>query len=96
MHVEIKGVHLDIQDDLKDHIEKKMHRLDFAKDMIVDLLFTLTKEKNSVKTEVNINFRWGNQAHVGTGGFDIYEAVDTLFDKLVHKVTKEKDKIQQH
>ena len=96
MHVEIKGVHLDIKDELKEHIDKKMHRLDFAEDMIVDLLFTLTREKNSVKTEVTVNFRWGNQAHIGTNGFDIVEAVDSLFDKLVAKVTKEKEKIQQH
>ena len=96
MHIEIKGVHIDIKEDLKEHIETKMHRFEFAKDMIVDLLFTLTKEKNSVTTEVTVNFRWGNQAHLGTSGFDVFEAVDSLFDKLLLKVTKEKEKIQQH
>ena len=95
MHVEIKGVHLDITDKMREEIDHRLHRLDFAKDMLIDMLFTISRDHN-YKVEVNINFRWGSAAHIKTEGFDVYEGISSLFDKIVHKVTKEKEKIQDH
>jgi putative sigma-54 modulation protein len=96
MHVEIKGVHLEITDAIRDFIDKKMHKLDFASESLIDLLFTFTKEKSHIRMDATINFRWGNQAHVSTDSYDMNSGIDTLFDKVVSKVTKEKEKIQQH
>ena len=96
MHLDIKGVHLDVTDEMKDYVDKKVQKLNFAQDMIMDLLITLTKEKNSYRIEVTINFRWGSSAHIGVDSFDFFEGIDTLMDKLESKVIKEKEKIQQH
>ena len=96
MHTEIKGVHIDITDNMKEYIDKKQHKLDYAKEFIIDSLFTITKEKKDFRLEVTINFRWGTQAHIHTNSFDVYEGLDILFSKLEHKVAKEKDKIQEH
>jgi putative sigma-54 modulation protein len=96
MHTEIKGVHIDVTDNMKDHIDKKLHKLDYAKEFIIDLLFTITKEKKDFRIEVNINFRWGAQAHISTDSFDVYEGIDILFSKMEHKISKEKEKIQEH
>ena len=95
MHVDIKGVHLDVSEKMREEINKKLHRLDFAQDMIMDLLFTISREK-SYKVDVQINFRWGSAAHIHTDAFDVFEAINTLFDKMEQKVTKEKEKIQSH
>jgi putative sigma-54 modulation protein len=96
MNTEIKGVHVEITDAMREYIDKKMHRLDFAREHLVDLLFSCTQEKSQYKVEVNINFRWGNATHVGVAAFDIFEGIDKLFDKMELKIIKEKKKIQDH
>ena len=96
MNTEIKCVHLEITEKIKAYINKKMQRLDFAKDYLVDLLFSLTREKRRYKIEVNINFRWGNSNHIGINNFDIFEGIDNIFDKMELKIIKEKRKVQHH
>ena len=95
MHVEIKGVHLEVTDKMKEHIEKRVPHLDFAKDMIIDLSLTITKD-NGYQVEANINFRWGSSAHISVSNFDVFEGIDALFHKIDSKVTKEKQRIQEH
>lgn len=96
MNTEIKGAHVEITDKIRDYVDKKMQRLDFAKDYLIDLLFHFSQEKSQYKLEVNINFRWGNSIHVGEDSFDIFEGIDKLLDKMELKIIKEKKKIQDH
>jgi len=97
MNVDIRTVHFDISDRTKEYIDKKLDRIDFAKDYIIDFILSFTKEKNSLyKTDCTINFRWGKSTHIGTEAHDLIEAIDKLFDKTVNKVTKEKNKVQEH
>ena len=96
MNTEIKGVHVEITETIRDYVDKKMHRLDFAKEHLVDMLFSFTQEKSQFKLEANLNFRWGNSTHVGVASFDIFEGIDKLFDKMELKIIKEKKKIQDH
>ena len=96
MHLDIKGVHLNVTEEMKEYLGRKVQKLDFALDLIMDLLITLTKEKSSYRIEVTVNFRWGSSAHIGVDSFDLFEGIDTLMDKLETKVIKEKEKIQQH
>jgi putative sigma-54 modulation protein len=96
MNIDIKAVHFDLHDETKELIEKRSHKLEFAQELIVDLLFTLTKQKSTNIAETNINFRWGTTTHIKTESYDLHESIDKLFDKIEHKVHKEKDKIQQH
>jgi putative sigma-54 modulation protein len=95
MHVDIKGVHLDVSEKMREEIGRKLEHLDFAKDMITDLLFTICREK-AYQVEAQINFRWGSSAHISTETFDVFEGINALFDKIDHKVRKEKEKIQDH
>ncbi|MEW5815157.1 MAG: ribosome-associated translation inhibitor RaiA [Spirochaetota bacterium] len=96
MNIDIKSVHFEISDELKDFIDKKLHRIDYAKDLIVDLLLTLTKEKMRYKLEANINFRWNYSSHIKVTSFDQFEGIDKFIDKLERKIRKEKDKIKDH
>ncbi len=95
MHVEIKGVHLEVTDKMKEHVDQRLPHLDYAKDMIIDLLVTIAKDKG-YKVESTINFRWGTSAHISVASFDIFEGIDSLFHKIDAKVTKEKQRIQEH
>jgi putative sigma-54 modulation protein len=96
MNFELKGVHFDIDQKSRDYIDDKMPRLDFAKDLLVDLLLTLTREKRRFSLEATLNFRWGKSRHVGVKAFDLFQGIDDLFDRLEALVEKEKSKVQEH
>jgi len=96
MNIDVKGVHLDVSQNVRDYLNKKLKRLGYAEDLIVDLLFTLSQDSKAYKVEVNINFRWGTSAHIGVDAFNLIKGVDQLFDKLDVKINKEKEKIQDH
>ncbi len=97
MNIDIKGVHFEITEKTKDFIDKKLQKIEHAKDLLVDLLFTLTKQtKGGYSIEATMNFRWGYSTHISVDSFDLYEGIDKLFDKMVQKINKEKEKIQGH
>ena len=96
MNIEIKGVHVEITDKMRDYIDKKLHRLEFVAEHIIDLLVFVSQEKSQYNLEANINFRWGNSDHMRAKSFDVFEGIDKLFDKVELKVLKEKNKIQDH
>jgi putative sigma-54 modulation protein len=96
MNVDIRGVHYDISENTRDHVEKKLKRLEYAEDLIVDLLMTITHDKNGYVIEVNLNFKWGKSAHIEVETFDLFKGIDNLFNKLDNKIAKEKEKIQDH
>lgn len=96
MNVDVKGVHLEISQHVHEYLNKKLKRLGYAEDLIVDLLFTLTQDAKAYKAEVNINFRWGTTAHIGVNAFNLIKGIEQLFDKMDVKINKEKEKIQEH
>jgi putative sigma-54 modulation protein len=96
MNFELKGVHFEVKDETREFVDKKIERIDYARDTIVDLLFTLTKERRDFKCEVNINFRWGVASHIKVRSFELHEGLDKLIDKIDQKVKKEKSKVQEH
>lgn len=95
MNVEIKGVHHDVDEETKELINKKLRRLEHVSELIVDLIITITLEKQRYKIEATINFRWGNSSHIRVAGFDLFKGIDLLFDKLDNKIHKEKGRIQE-
>ena len=94
MNTEIKAVHFSLRDETKDYLEKKIDRLPNAENMIVDLLFTLTKGKD-FSVDVTVNFRWGVSIHQKEHDFDLNAAIDKLMDKLDAKIAKEKEKVKE-
>jgi len=91
MNTEIKAVHFTLDNGTKEYLEKKIDRIHNAENMIIDLLFTLTKEKDFA-AEATVNFRWGVSARVKENDFELNAAIDKLMDKLDSKITKEKEK----
>jgi len=94
MNTDIKAVHFSLHDDAREHLEKKMTRIHNAENMIIDLLFTLTKDKD-FSAEATVNFRWGVSVHVKEHDFDLIPAIDKLMDKLDAKIAKEKEKVKE-
>ena len=75
-------------------IEKKLERIKYADDLIVDLSVRVKREKEYI-FEATANFRWGAQAHVSGKDFDFAAAINKMMDVLDVKIKKEKDKIQE-
>ncbi len=94
MTVDVRSVHFELSDKSRDYLDQKLERIGYAKDMIVDLIFVFTKEKE-FKLEATANFRWGLQAHVEERDFEVNPGIDKLMDKLEQKISKEKEKIQE-
>ena len=96
MNVDVKCVHFDMTQRVRDYLNKKVRRLGYAEGLIIDLLFTFTQDTRAYKLEAIVNFRWGTSSHVGVDTFNIIKGIDQLLDKLDNKVNKEKEKIQEH
>ena len=94
MNTEIKAVHFSLNNETKEYLEKKIARIHNAENMIVDLLFTLTKGKD-FSAEVTVNFRWGVSIHLKEHDFELDPAIDKLMDKVDTKIAKEKEKVKE-
>jgi putative sigma-54 modulation protein len=94
MNIDVKSVHFNLKDDGREYIDKKIARIHNAENMIIDLLVTITKDKD-FEAEATVNFRWGVSIHVKERAFDLNPAVDKMMDKLEQKITKEKEKVKE-
>jgi putative sigma-54 modulation protein len=94
MTIDVRTVHFDLSETSRAYLDLKLERIGYAKDMIVDLIFVLAKEKD-FKFEATVNFRWGVQAHVEERDFDVNPCIDKLIDRLEQKIAKEKEKVQE-
>ncbi|MCX7774506.1 MAG: HPF/RaiA family ribosome-associated protein [Spirochaetaceae bacterium] len=95
MKVDVRSVHFDLGTQSREYLNTKLNRIDYAKDMIVDLLFVFTKDAGQFRLEATANFRWGKQAHVVETSLELNPGIDVLIDKLEQKIVKEKEKIQE-
>jgi putative sigma-54 modulation protein len=96
MNVEIKGIHVEITKRIQDYIDLKMPRLDYARDLLVDFLLNISREKSLFKLDTTLNFRWGASKHVSAENFDLNQGIDELYDKLEAVIEKEKSRIKDH
>jgi putative sigma-54 modulation protein len=94
MNTDVKAVHFVLKDETREYLDRKIARIHNAENMIVDLLITLTNDKN-FQAEATVNFRWGVSIHVKEQDFDINPAIDKLMDALEQKITKEKEKVKE-
>ncbi|MBO4404550.1 MAG: HPF/RaiA family ribosome-associated protein [Treponema sp.] len=83
-----------LKKDQSDLINKKLQRIDYADDLIIDLILRV-KEDKKFFFDITVNFRWGANAHVASDDFDFAAALNKVMDVLDQKVKKEKDKIQE-
>ena len=95
MTIDVRSLHFELGEASRAYLNGKLERIGYAKDMIVDLIFVFTKEKD-FKLEATASFRWGVQAHVEERDFELNAGIDKLIDRLEQKISKEKEKIQEH
>ncbi|MDR0732208.1 MAG: ribosome-associated translation inhibitor RaiA [Treponema sp.] len=94
MNIDIRAVHFTLKEETRQYLDRKITRIHNAENMIVDLLVTLTHDKD-FQAEATVNFRWGVSIHVKETAFDVIPAIDKLIDVLDQKITKEKEKAKE-
>ncbi len=93
MKIKITGRHVNVSDNLKDHAEKKISKIEKYFQQLIDTHLILYTEKLDHVAEVIMN---GDavQFHAKEKSTDFYSAIDLLVDKLESQVARYKDKIQ--
>ena len=94
MELNIQGVHFELNDKTREYIEHHLHKIDFAQELIVHIQFTIIKETHEFILEAKTHFRWGVVENIKVKNIDLEAGLPKLFDKLSHKIHKEKEKIQ--
>lgn len=95
MNIIITGRHMELTDNLKGYVEKKLKRFKRYLGNITEVVVTLSTEKYRHKTEVILNVNgMFIQAESITG--EIYSSIDDVMEKLGRQVKKYKEKIVSH
>ena len=83
-----------LEKDQSELINQKLKRIDYADNLIVDLILRV-KEAKKYYFDTTVNFRWGANAHVTSDDYDFAAALNKMMDVLDQKVKKEKDRVQE-
>jgi putative sigma-54 modulation protein len=90
----ISAVGFTFEDDQEDLIGKKLARVQYAEDLIVDLHLRVKLDRKFI-FECTVRFRWGGAAHVSVEDYEFAAGLNRLIDTLDLKIKKEKDKAQE-
>jgi putative sigma-54 modulation protein len=93
MNVTTKAIGFSLEQDEQDLITRKLVRIHYAEDLIVDLALSVKEDKKFI-FECTVNFRWGTVSHITAEDYEFASALNKLMDVLDLKIKKEKDKVQ--
>ena len=95
MKINIIGHHLEITDGLKDHIGKKLKKIEGHSQEISEIKIILSVDNITHNAEGNIYLNKAN-LHARCSSSDMYQSIDLLVSKLDKQIIKHKDKIKSH
>ena len=94
MKTQISAQGFTLDKDQQELINKKLERISYAENLIVDLIIHV-KEDKKFYFDTTVNYRWGGNAHVTGDDFYFAAALNQMMDVLDQKVKKDKDKVQE-
>ena len=95
MKINIIGHHLDITDGLKDHIGKKLKKIEGHSQDILEIKIILSVENITHNAEGNI-YLHKTDLYAKCSSSDMYQSIDLLLNKLDKQIIKHNDKIKRH
>ena len=95
MKVNLIGHHLEITDGLKDHIGKKLKKIEGHSQGISEIKIILSVDNITHNAEGNI-YLHKTDLHAKCSSSDMYRSIDLLVSKLDKQIIKHKDKIKNH
>lgn len=96
MDLHIAGQHIEITDTLKSHITEKLAMIEKRFSKITQVRVSLHVDRADQIAESNLHID-GVEFHAKASTHDMYQSIDEMADKLLHQLTKHKEKlIDQH
>ena len=95
MRLTISGHHVDVTDGLREHISKKLKRVERHCDASDHIEFVLVVERTNHKAEANLHLA-GADFFASESLPGMYPAIDSVIDKLDRQVTEHKRKHRMH
>lgn len=96
MNLDIRGIHYNVSDTTTEFINKKLERIDFAKDYVIDLSILIIKEPHGYTVEGKVHFQWSKTKVLTETSHELYEAIEIFVDKLERVIRREKEKVKSH
>jgi len=95
MQLKLTGHHVEVTASLRDYVENKLEKLERHFDHInnINVVFTVEKKDHIAEGTVHLN---GTDVFASAHNADMYNAIDSLVDKLDRQILKHKGKITQH
>ena len=94
MKITFKGKHIEVTDAMRNYIEKRLNKIDRHFDHILEVIVTLSVEKNRQIVEATLQAsRALIRAEEETD--DMYTSIDKVVDKLGRQIQKYKEKYFQ-
>ncbi|MDA3899261.1 MAG: ribosome-associated translation inhibitor RaiA [Spirochaetes bacterium] len=95
MNLRITGRHVSVSEKLKEHVEKKVSKIEKYFNQIISVEVIIFEEKVDKVVEIIIHAD-GAKFYSSDKSGDYYSCVDSLIDKLDQQIKKHKEKLQQH
>ena len=95
MQLAITGNRVDVNDQIRSTIQKKLSRLQRHYDHITSVRVIISVDKIEYCAEATVHVN-GNELFANSRASDIQTAVDSLVDKLDRQVIKHKEKSTRH
>ena len=96
MQIQVTGRHVEVTDDVRSYIEKKVSRLPRFYDRVHAVEVVLDHESDQFTAEMIVRTD-GRQSFVaGETGPNTFALVDLIVDKLERQLTKHKEKNRSH
>ena len=94
MKIVFKGKHIEVTDAIRNYMEKKLSKIERHFDHILEVIVTLSVEKNRQIVEVTLQ---ANKALIRAEEEtdDMYTSIDKVVDKLERQILKYKEKFYQ-
>lgn len=95
MKINISGKNFDVTNALKEHVEKKVGKIDrfFENDVEAQVTLSVEKDRHIVEVTMPIN---GMILRGETETHDMYQSVDMVVDKLEKQIEKYKTKLSRN
>ncbi len=94
MQIIVTGRHLDMTDELKAHVSKKLERLSRFYDRVESIEAVLDREGEVPIVEALVSAERGIRFVARESNVDLYSALDMVVDKLSRQLTKHKERFR--
>ena len=100
MRIEVKGLNVDVTDELREHVEKRFEKVDRMVSELATCDVILSEERNPKiherhKAEANLHLK-GVLVHAKEHAGDMRAAISEVADEIHRQVTKRRDRVRNH